>query len=119
MGFVLGKIINHQAGSPAGESPAAGGQQADKGSSEGSSPEDCIILANDRDRRTLAWLRTQVSDDAIAAAVEQLAGARRPYITNVCKVLGLTIPDGMEVASREEALRHLSAIRAKLKAISR
>jgi hypothetical protein len=119
LGFVLQKIINHQAGSPAGESPAAGGQQADKGSSEGSSPEDCIILANDRDRRTLAWLRTQVSDDAIAAAVEQLAGARRPYITNVCKVLGLTIPDGMEVASREEALRHLAAIRAKLKAISR
>jgi hypothetical protein len=115
----LGKIINPSAGSPAGESPSAGGQQADEGSPEGSSPEDCIILANDRDRRTLAWLRTQVSDDAIAAAVEQLAGARRPYITNVCKVLGLTIPDGMEVASREEGLRHLAAIRAKLKTGSR
>ena len=118
--LVLGSILSTTpAREPAGESPSVAGQQTGEGSSEGSSPEDCIILANDRDRRTLAWLRTQVSDDAIAAAVDQLAGARRPYISNVCKVLGLAIPEGMEVASREDALRHLAAIRAKLKAISR
>lgn len=103
------------ASEPAGESPSVAGQQIGKGSSEGSSPEDCILVLNDRDRRTLAWLRSRVSDEAIAAAVDQLAGARRPFVSNVAKVLGLSIPEGMERSTREEALRHLAAIRAKLK----
>ena len=107
------------ASEPAGESPSAAGQQTGEGSSEGSSLEDCILVLNDRDRRTLAWLRSQVSDEAIAAAVEQLAGARRPFVSNVAKVLGLIVPEGMDRSTREEALRHLAAIRAKLKSVSR
>lgn len=65
----------------------------------------------------MAWLRSQVSDEAIAAAVEQLAAARKPFVSNVAKVLGLSIPEGegMERSTREEVLRHLAAIRAKLK----
>lgn len=107
------------ASEPAGESPSVAGQQTGEGSSEGSSPEDCILVLNDRDRRTLAWLRSQVSDEAIAAAVEQLAGARRPFVSNVAKLLGLSVPEGMDRSTREEALRHLAAIRAKLKIGSR
>ncbi len=76
-------------------------------------------MLNDRDRRTLAWLRSQVSDEVIAGAVEHLAGARRPFVTNVAKVLGLSIPEGMDRSTREEALRHLAAIRANLKSGSR
>lgn len=114
--LVLGSILSKTpASEPAGESPSAAGQQTGEGSSEGSSPEDCILVLNDRDRRTLAWLRSQVSDEAIAAAVEQLVGARKPFVSNVAKVLGLSIPEGMERSTREEALRHLAAIRAKLK----
>jgi|GEM_PF-965513 len=116
LGCFLGSILSKTSASePAGESPSAAGQQTGEGSAEGSSPEDCILVLNDRDRRTLAWLRSQVSDEAIAAAVEQLAGARKPFVSNVAKVLGLSIPEGMERSTREEALRHLAAIRAKLK----
>ena len=112
----MGSILSTTpAREPAGESPSVAGQQTGEGSSEGSSPEDCILVLNDRDRRTLAWLRSQVSDEAIAAAVEQLVGARKPFVSNVAKVLGLSIPEGMERSTREEALRHLAAIRAKLK----
>jgi len=107
------------ASEPAGESPSEAGQQTGEGSSQGSSPEDCILLLNDRDRRTLAWLRSQVSDEAIAAAVERLVGARRPFVSNVAKVLGLIVPEGMDRSTREEALRHLAAIRAKLKSVGR
>lgn len=109
--LVLGSILSTTpAREPAGESPSVAGQQTGEGS-----PEDCILVLNDRDRRTLAWLRSQVSDEAIAAAVEQLVGARKPFVSNVAKVLGLSIPEGMERSTREEALRHLAAIRAKLK----
>ena len=58
-------------------------------------------------------------DEVIAGAVEQLARARRPFITNVVKVLGLSLPEGMDRSTREEALRHLAAIRPKLKIGSR
>lgn len=107
------------ASEPAGESSSAAGQQIGEGSSKGSSPEDCILVLNDRDRRTLAWLRRQGSDEAIAAAVVQLAWARRPFVSNVAKVLGLSVPEGMDRSTREEALRHLAAIRAKLRSVSR
>lgn len=107
------------ASEPAGESSSAAGQQTGEGSSEGSSPENCILVLNDRDRRTLAWLRSQVSNEAIAAAIEQLAVARRPFVSNVVKALGLSVPEGMDRSTREEALRHLAAIRAKLKSGSR
>jgi hypothetical protein len=44
-----------------------------------------------------------------------LTEARRSFVFNVVKVLGLGIPEGMGRARREEALRHLTAVRAKLK----
>ena len=95
-------------GSPAGRPTDAAGQQ----------PEGVLVL-NARDKRAIAWMIEQVGFVAVQEACGRLAGRRRLYPTNLAKVLGLTIPDGMEVASREEALRHLAAIRAKLKAISR
>ncbi len=116
---LIGDFSKKRASEPAGDSPAAGGQQTDKGRPQGSGPEDCIFVVNDRDRRTLAWLRTQVSEEVIIAAVEGLAGARKPFVSNVAKLLGLTIPQSLERSSKDEALRHLAAIRAELKIGSR
>lgn len=92
---------------PAGEvTPSAGGQQA-AGAALG------VIVDNDRDRRTLAWLRGQVGDASILAAVDQLSG-RKPYLSNVARVLGVALPGHLAEASRKTALQHLAAARAKL-----
>lgn len=80
--------------------------------------ESAVIIANDRDKRALAWLKAQVGLEAIQGATERLAGARRPYVSNVAKVLGLTLPveDLVEPepprADRETALKHLAELRA-------
>jgi len=53
-----------------------------------------VIIANDRDRRTLAWLRECVGDAAIVrvTGTGRLAGNRKPYPTNIAKALSLPIP---------------------------
>lgn len=73
-----------------------------------------LIINNDRDRRTLDWLRSQVDDAAIANAICQLSGSRKPYVSNVCKQLGLVAPAVLEITSKEKAQEHLAAIRQKL-----
>lgn len=92
----------------AGTTPSTAGQQA-------GGAELGVIVANDRDRRTLAWLRDRVGDASIVGAVGQLAGNRKPYLSNVAKALGVALPERLEATDRETALKHLAAIRAKLK----
>ena len=81
------------------------------------------IVTNDRDRRTLAWLRAQAGDAAIRDTIAQLPGQRRPYPSNIARALGLVLPACLaqstagsavrvEVARRLEALRATSASRA-------
>ena len=71
------------------------------------------VLAN---RRTLAWLRDRVGDAAILGAVGQLAGNRKPYLSNVAKALAVALPERLEATDRETAFKHLSKLKAKLKA---
>lgn len=52
-----------------------------------------LIISSARNRRELAWLRSHVSDDVIRDAVVQLAGARKPFVLNVVRVLGLELPN--------------------------
>lgn len=87
-------------------------------SSEGQQAADAatgVIISNDRDRRTFAWLKSQVGEAAIAAAVEQLAGNRKPYLSNVAKALAVDLPKDLMATDRETALKHLAALQAKLK----
>ena len=93
----------------AGTTPSTGGQQA-VGADLG------VIVANDRDRRTLAWLRDRVGDAAITGAVGQLAGNRKPYLSNVAKALGVALPELLETTDQSTARQHLASIRAQLKA---
>lgn len=62
----------------------------------------------------MTWLRQQVGDPVIAAAVRKLAGGRKPYVSNVAKVLGLQIPDAVAVTPVEVARARLSAIKQLL-----
>ncbi len=51
-----------------------------------------IPLDNERDRRVLSWLRSTVGDDAIRDAIGRLAGRRKPFVSNLCRVLGVEVP---------------------------
>jgi hypothetical protein len=54
--------------------------------------EHLIRVQNERDRRTLAWLRAQVGDPAIAEAARRLDASSKPYLSAVCRLLGVTAP---------------------------
>jgi hypothetical protein len=58
----------------------------------GGAMEHLVRVQNERDRRTLAWLRAQVGDVAIAEAAQQCVGPSKPYLSAVCRLLGVTAP---------------------------
>lgn len=102
--------------------PPAGGRGAPAGdpvrdlvAQQGGEVETAVIVANERDKRALAWLREQAGDAAICDALGRLAGARKPYVSNIAKILGLTIPESTEVADDETARRYLDNIRKILR----
>ena len=53
--------------------------------------EHLVRVQNERDLRTLAWLREKVGDAAIVA-VAQRHGPSKPYLSAVCRTLGVTAP---------------------------
>lgn len=73
------------------------------------------IIENDRDRRAFSWLCEQVGADAIAEAVERLPGNRRPYLTNIARVLGLEPPRLLDVPQPDSPIR--AKVRAKLESL--
>ena len=70
-----------------------------------------VIVESPRDKRVLGWLIDQAGEVAVASACIQLAGARRAYVSNVAKVLGLQPPEELAVASAADAQRHLEVMR--------
>ncbi|SAK51769.1 hypothetical protein [Caballeronia ptereochthonis] len=54
--------------------------------------EHLIRVHNERDRRTLEWLRRHVGDAAVAAAAERCARPGKPYLSAVCRQLGVRMP---------------------------
>ena len=51
-----------------------------------------IRILNDGDRETLAWLRKHVGDVRVAAAARHLGGNGKPYVSAVCRYLGVRPP---------------------------
>jgi hypothetical protein len=87
---------------PAGGAADGGGQQP-----------AAILKLNYRDERALAWLIEQVGVEAVASAFENLAGRRKPYVSNVAKALGLRIPVSVDVTPRETALERIHELRRR------
>ena len=80
--------------------------------------EHLVRVQNERDRRTLAWLRERVGDAAIAAVVQR-CGRSKPYLSAVCRMLGVTAPQFSappRVAPSVTAEQALAAIRQILAA---
>ncbi|MFM0717638.1 hypothetical protein PQQ73_14980 [Paraburkholderia strydomiana] len=54
--------------------------------------EHLIRIYTGKDRQVLEWLPQRVGDAAIAQAVEQCGGTGKPYLSAVCRRLGVRIP---------------------------
>ncbi|MEX3935856.1 hypothetical protein AB4Y32_29375 [Paraburkholderia phymatum] len=54
--------------------------------------EHLVRVYNEKDRQTLEWLRRHVGDAALAAAVERCTGSGKPYLSSVCRQLGVKTP---------------------------
>jgi hypothetical protein len=58
----------------------------------GSVVNQLIRILNDGDRETLAWLRKHIGDVRVAAAARHLGGNGKPYLSAVCRYLGVRPP---------------------------
>ncbi len=64
-----------------------------------------VILDNDRDKRTWTWLQGTVEPIRLQEAIDSLAGKRKPYVSNVCKLLKIEPPEEVILAGQlHEAL---------------
>jgi len=75
--------------------------------------EKWVRVQNERDRKVLVWLRGQVSDDAIATAARACTrGDSKPYLSAVCRHLGLKAPILPSKSPTSEAVgeKHLAAM---------
>lgn len=73
-----------------------------------------MIAENERDKRTAAWLIEQFGAETVAEAEARLAGARRPYPSNIAKVLGATLPEALKRTENAAAREKLAAMKAML-----
>ncbi|WP_137960233.1 hypothetical protein [Burkholderia sp. 4M9327F10] len=79
--------------------------------------EHLVRVQNERDRQILAWLRGQVGDATLAAAAQAWVGPGKPYVSRLCRRLGVRPPSPMRVdgaratAHVEVGERHLAVIR--------
>ena len=51
------------------------------------------LLNNDRAKREWLWLCRRVGEEAAREAIGRIPGARKPFPTNIAKVLGVDLPD--------------------------
>ena len=83
--------------------------------------EHLVRVVNEYDRQTLAWLRLRVGDTAIAAAARNWAGQGKPWLSAVCRQLGVTPPKAAvwrapgAPGRGEVGDQHLAAIRQILR----
>jgi len=72
-------------------------------------------VLNARDERAISWLIEQAGFEAVQQACVKIAGNRKPYPTNLARVLGLSIPQSVietPVAVARERIRVLRALLA-------
>ncbi|MEC3769534.1 MULTISPECIES: hypothetical protein [Cupriavidus] len=61
--------------------------------------EHLIRVQNDYDRQVLAWLRGRIGDAALQSAVHRLASPRKPYLSTLCRSLGIRPPSRRQFAA--------------------
>ena len=74
-----------------------------------------VILENIRDKRGLAYLLKIRSEEHILLALNDLAGNRRAYVSNIAKKLFVELPEHLPL-SDDEIIKG-EALEGKLKAL--
>ncbi len=54
--------------------------------------EHLVRVQNEYDRQVLAWLRGRIGDAALQSAALRLTGERKPYLSTLCRSLGVRPP---------------------------
>jgi hypothetical protein len=81
--------------------------------------EHVVRVYNEKDRRTLEWLRQKVGDAAITLAAEHCGRSEKPYLSALCRYLGVSAPTFLPLSRRTPspaAEESLAAIRSILAA---
>jgi hypothetical protein len=76
-----------------------------------------ILVETSRDRRALCYLLSEFGEAAVCSARERLAGSRRPYVSNVAKVMGVKIPVIVETTNSPVAEDELAKMSSILKRV--
>lgn len=74
--------------------------------------EQWVRVQNEHDRQVLAWLRERVGDATVTAAAQACArGDTKPYLSTVCRQLGLSVPRFSRRGASADGVgeRHLAA----------
>lgn len=74
-----------------------------------------IIINSEKDQRLFNWLVEAVGNAAIEEACSKLAGNRKPYVSNIVKILGLHPPEHLQITSKEEAHARLTSLKKLIK----
>ena len=74
-----------------------------------------VIISSPRDQRTLDYLVEVCGITRVKRARVDLPGNTRPYVSNLAKTLGVTIPEEVVITSREDGRRHLANLKSLLK----
>ncbi|KVE23923.1 hypothetical protein WS67_22235 [Burkholderia singularis] len=84
--------------------------------------EHLVRIVNETDRQILAWLRSQVGDERVERAARHMGRVRKPYLSAVCRYLGVWPPISLRYPARRDDTdhsvgdRYLSLIRQHLAA---
>lgn len=70
-----------------------------------------VIVSTNRDQRVLDFLVATVGCERLKQARLALPGQRRAYVSNITKILKISVPDEVLITSREEGRQHLSNIK--------
>ena len=73
-----------------------------------------MIIENERDERTAAWLIETYGAEAVAEAETRIAGERRPDPSNIAKVLGVSLPESLKRTENAAARQKLAELRRML-----
>lgn len=74
-----------------------------------------VLVETLKDERCLSYLVSQKGEEAVRDAVTRLAGNRKPYVSNVARILGVKFPDSVEITPQEVGRARLRDIKAILK----
>lgn len=79
------------------------------------SPNENVLILTDRDKAEYEYLCKVRGEQSVVWASQNLAGKRKPYISNLAKVLKVDIPKdlhiGVEVVTAEQAQVYLMDIK--------